>query len=64
MKILKAYMKSGWFFIDLLATFPFYLIDNESEAGGSSGSILKLLRLVRIPKILNLIDQDRVSKLI
>jgi len=64
LKILKAYMKSGRFFIDLLATFPFYLIDNDSEAGGSSGSILKLLRLVRIPKILNLIDQDRVSKLI
>lgn len=56
LKILKAYMKSGWFFIDLLATFPFYLIDSGSESDDSTGSFLKLLRMVRIPKILNLID--------
>jgi hypothetical protein len=24
--ILKTYVKSGWFFFDLIATFPFYLI--------------------------------------
>lgn len=63
-------MKSGWFFLDILATFPFYLFntgggaEGESGAGGDSTTLLKLLRMVRIPKIINLLDQERVSKLI
>ena len=69
LKILKAYMKSGWFFLDILATFPFYLFNTgDDEEGGSSGgdstTLLKLLRMVRIPKIINLLDRERVSKLI
>lgn len=26
LQIIKRYIKSGWFFLDFLATFPFYLI--------------------------------------
>lgn len=43
--------------MDFTATFPFYLISNE-------GSWLKLLRMTRLPKVLNLVDEKRITKLI
>lgn len=57
--ILKRYLKSGWFFLDIAATFPFYLFSNVSGGGG-----LKLLRMVRIPKILNLVDENRFDRIV
>jgi hypothetical protein len=64
--ILKRYIKSGWFFFDVIATFPFYLIEpyilkNETA---SFGVLLKLLRMIRLPKVLNLLDITRFKKLI
>lgn len=53
-------MKSGWFFIDIIATFPFYLIERtinvDSNHNTSLGILFKLLRCVRLPKILKLLD--------
>lgn len=61
--LLKAYFKSGWLVLDVLATFPFYLIPTN---GGTSslGMWFKLLRLVRLPKILNLLDLERFNKFV
>jgi hypothetical protein len=56
--IAKKYIYSGWFFLDVMATFPFYLLK------GVEGSAFKLLRMVRIPKILNLVDQKRFDQII
>ena len=56
--IAKKYFKSGWLFVDSIATFPFYLLKT------SNGSWFKLLRMVRIPKILNLVDQKRFDQII
>lgn len=55
---MKRYMKSGWFFLDCSATFPFYLFKT------SNGSWLKLLRMSRIPKILNLVEEKRFDQIV
>ena len=68
-KIIKKYMTKGTFFMDFAATFPFYLIesggseqeDPTAESEGSYSVLLKLLRMVRIPKILNLLNIDRLN---
>jgi hypothetical protein len=65
LNIIKRYFKSGWFFLDFLATFPFYLIQNNSEGDDNAfGVLFKLLRMVRIPKILNLLDLSRFNKFV
>lgn len=61
--VAKAYMKSGQFFLDLLATFPFYLFDDDK--GGNQQTVwIKLIRLVRIPRIVNLLDLSRFNKFV
>jgi hypothetical protein len=59
--IIKRYVKSGWFFLDVIATFPFYLVSTDSS-NSPYGVLFKLLRMVRIPKILNLLDLNRFNK--
>lgn len=56
-KIAKKYFKSGWFFFDVLATFPFYIFD-------TAGDLIwfKLLRMIRIPRIVNLLDLSKFNK--
>jgi hypothetical protein len=61
--LFKSYLKSGWLVLDVLATFPFYLI-NTSGGASSLGMWFKLLRLVRLPKILNLLDLARFNKFV
>lgn len=56
--IFKRYLLTGRFIMDVTATFPFYLFEV------SNSSFLKLLRMTRLPKILNLVDQKRMSRLI
>jgi len=56
-KIAKKYVKSGWFFFDLLATFPFYLFNNANDL-----IWFKLLRMIRIPRIVNLLDLSKFNK--
>jgi hypothetical protein len=57
-EIAKNYLK-GSFFIDILATFPFFLIKTE---GSNFGLYFKLLRMVRLPKIMNLLDMEKFNK--
>jgi len=60
-------MRSGWFFLDVTATFPFYMLQNSDTAENNDsafGVLFKLLRMVRIPKILNLLDLDLFNKFV
>jgi hypothetical protein len=58
-EIAKNYLK-GSFFIDILATFPFFLI--KTEKGANYGLYFKLLRMIRLPKIMNLLDMEKFNK--
>lgn len=61
-QIFKKYAKSGWLFLDLLATFPFYLI--KVRVGDNQfGMWFKLVRLVRIPKLFSMLKPEKASKL-
>jgi hypothetical protein len=60
--IAKRYFKSGQAIYDLLATFPFFLI--KTEDGSSFGLYFKLLRLMRISRIMNLLDMDKMNAFI
>ena len=53
-KIFKRYV-SGWFFSDLLAVFPWYLVGQDNLR------VLRLLRLVKISKGLQYADQLQVA---
>ena len=55
-KLLKAYVKSKEFWIDLLATFPFYLFQ-EMLKGNNNVVVIKLVRLFRIPVVLSYFSQ-------
>jgi len=57
--IAKKYVKSGWFFFDLIATTPFYLITDM----GNNGIWFKLLRMIRIPRVIDLLDVTRFNKI-
>ncbi|CAD8047776.1 unnamed protein product [Paramecium primaurelia] len=61
-KIAINYMK-GWFWIDLISTFPLYLILDPSVLPGAS-SVNGLLRLARLPRIYKLVGVLRVGNLI
>lgn len=47
----------GWFFIDLVSTFPLYIVmnyvteDNNTQSVGNYNNILRLVRLPRIYKL-------------
>jgi len=58
--IAKAYFKSGWFFFDVVATFPFYMI----EISGNYTTLFKLMRLIRIPRVLKLLDAKKFNDLV
>jgi hypothetical protein len=69
-KIAKKYLK-GWFFIDVITTFPFYLIekidtmeiDPLEDRQVLLVKILKLQRIYKIFRILKLIKLFRVRKI-
>jgi hypothetical protein len=56
-KITIEYAKSGWLFIDFVATFPFNLIY-------SGAFITRLLRLMRLSKLVKVFDVSRIKRLI
>ena len=51
-KIAINYIK-GWFFLDVIATFPFQLIELYAHTGGTKYN--KLLRLLRLPRLYRLV---------
>lgn len=51
------YMFRGWFFIDIISIIPYELISHDS-------SLLKLIRLLRLPKLIVLVDISRFDKFI
>lgn len=51
-KIALNYLK-GWLFLDVIATFPFQLIELYFQTGGTRYN--KLLRLLRLPRLYRLI---------
>ena len=53
--IASRYMKSGVFFFDLIATFPFFLFNSMK-----GGTFLKLVRLIRLPRILRILNTEKV----
>jgi hypothetical protein len=59
---------SGWFLIDLVATFPFQLVlksnNNGGEEGSSNAGLNKLARLARLPRLYKLVKLLRFFKLI
>ena len=61
-EIAKRYFKSGQIIYDTLATFPFFLI--KTKDGSSFGLYFKLLRLMRISRIMNLLDMDKMNAFI
>lgn len=52
--IAKEYIK-GWFFIDFISVFPFYLMFPQA------GKTTKLFRLFRLPRLLQLFSIQKVS---
>lgn len=63
-KIAKQYIKS-WFFLDLVATIPFQLFEDQLT-GGDRGNAqnAKLLRLARLPRLYRLLRILRLFKMI
>ena len=66
------YIKGGKFFVDVIATVPLYLITYvqgeknnwaETESSNQYGVFLKLVRLVRISRLINLLDPSAVHKI-
>ncbi len=58
-RLQKKYVKSGWFFLDFIATTPFYLNTDT----GNNGIWLKLLRMIRIPRVIGLFDVTHFNKI-
>ena len=60
--IAKRYVISIRFFLDVLATFPFFLIKIKTNEGKENvGMVLKLLRLARLPRLLRIMDIEKLS---
>lgn len=60
-EIAKRYLKSGYLVIDIITTFPYELV-----TGSYYTSLFRLLRLLRLPKLFEMLDfsksQDQLAK--
>mmetsp|Transcript_11318 Transcript_11318/g.22262 ORF Transcript_11318/g.22262 Transcript_11318/m.22262 type:complete len:691 (-) Transcript_11318:114-2186(-) len=59
--IVFQYIKT-WMLIDIIAIFPFDLINEEQASGPSSNDYSTLIRLVRLPRLYRLMRITRVMK--
>ncbi len=57
-RIVQKYIRSGWFFIDIIATFPYYLLPTESLI------TVKLIRLIRLPRIIKIFNVKSFKKVL
>ena len=62
--IAKTYL-TGWFFIDVMAIFPFDLVTTSGDSGSSTNAneMIRLTRLGRMYKIVKLVRLVRILKL-
>lgn len=56
-KLAIRYFKSGWMFLDFIATFPFDLVFGQ-------GQYARLIRLARLSKLVKLLDIGRIKRLV
>jgi len=56
--IAKRYLFRGWFFFDIIAIFPFQLMFRQN------GFTTKMIRMVRLPRLVKLIDISRFNQLL
>lgn len=56
-KLAIRYFKSGWMFLDFIATFPFEYLFGQ-------GQFAKLIRLARLTKLVKLLDIGRIKRLV
>lgn len=70
LKAIAVNYMSGWFLIDLAATFPFQLVltsdssEGDVSGGGENANLNKLARLARLPRLYKLVKLMRFFKLI
>ena len=57
-KIAVKYFKSGWLFLDFVATFPFDLAFN------SQAQYTRMIRLMRLSKLIAILDTSRFKRVI
>ena len=57
-KIALNYMKSGWMFLDFVATFPFEIFYDDNV------SFTRMIRLTRLSKLISLFDSSKFKKII
>ena len=66
-KIFFNYVK-GWLIIDMIASFPFNLIQKEildtASASSNAGNYNQILRLLRLPRLYRLLKITRLVKLV
>ena len=55
-EIVRSYCNTVWFWIDMISSIPYDLIDSGDSSGTSNIKIAKLLRLARMGKILKRVD--------
>ena len=56
-KVIALKYIKGWFFTDFFSLFPFYFFI-------SNGELIQLLRILRMPKLMSLIDVKRTRKIV
>ena len=66
-EIAKKYFKKGAWVYEWAATLPLYLIQRYNKSEDTNEMIyvaLKLVRLVRIPRIISLLDLSRINSVV
>lgn len=54
--IIARYARSGWLFLDTIATFPLQYIVGENIL------VVKLIRMIRLPRILKIFNVNQFKK--
>lgn len=54
--IISRYARSGWLFLDIIATFPLQYIVGDNIL------VVKLIRMIRLPRILKIFNVNQFKK--
>jgi len=66
-EIAKRYFRQGAWVYEWLATLPLYLIQRYNKSEDTNEMVyvsLKLIRLVRIPRIIGLLDLSKINSVV